>query len=76
MEVLVVCAVVIYVVIGAVATAVGGAGMLAAGSLKGFSHLGGGSSAPGQVHEATTSGHDHGVRTSSRPARSGREPER
>jgi hypothetical protein len=47
--VVIICAVVIYVVIGVVATAVGGAGMLAAGSLKGFSHLGGGSSAPGQV---------------------------
>jgi hypothetical protein len=47
--VVIICAVVIYVVMGAVAAAVGGAGMLAAGSLKGFSHLGAGSSAPGQV---------------------------
>jgi hypothetical protein len=42
------CAIVINVVIVAVAGAVGGAGMLAAGGFKGLSHAGSGS-APGQV---------------------------
>jgi hypothetical protein len=46
--VVILCAIVLYVVIGAVVGAVGGAGMLAAGGLKGLSHAGG-ASTPGQV---------------------------
>jgi hypothetical protein len=46
--VVIICAIVIYVVIGVVATAVGGAGMLAAGGFKGLSHAGSGAT-PGQV---------------------------
>ncbi len=45
--VVILCAIVLWVVIGAVAGAVGGAGMLAAGGFKGLSHAGG--TAPGQV---------------------------
>jgi hypothetical protein len=47
--VVIICAIVIYVVIGVVAAAVGGTGMLAAGGFKGLSHAGGGTAAPGQV---------------------------
>jgi hypothetical protein len=46
--VVIICAIVLWVVIGAVVGAVGGAGMLAAGGLKGLSHAGG-TAAPGQV---------------------------
>ncbi|HLK90605.1 MAG TPA: Yip1 family protein [Polyangia bacterium] len=46
--VVILCAIVLYVVIGAVVGAVGGAGMLAAGGMKGLSHAGG-AVAPGQV---------------------------
>jgi hypothetical protein len=48
--VVIICAIVIYVVIGVVATAVGGAGMLAAGGFKGLSGLShDGAARPGQV---------------------------
>jgi hypothetical protein len=46
--VVIICAVVLYVVIGAVAAAVGGAGMLASGALGGMPHAHS-SAAPGQI---------------------------
>jgi hypothetical protein len=45
--VVIICAIVLYVVIGAVAAAVGGAGMIARGALSGIPH--GGSSSSGQI---------------------------